>query len=69
MIEANCNRVLVKDISDAQLGKSHPNNEQLQALITLHRTLLCEHYDFFIPTQHPNASRELRRYAAENVAI
>jgi hypothetical protein len=33
---------------DSKLGP-----EQWQALITLHRTLLCEHYDFFVATQYP----------------
>lgn len=32
------------------------NNEQWQALIALHRTLLHEHYDFFLASQHPLAN-------------
>ncbi len=31
------------------------SNEQWRALIALHRTLLHEHYDFFLATQHPLA--------------
>ncbi|KAF1955896.1 hypothetical protein CC80DRAFT_390185, partial [Byssothecium circinans] len=34
-----------------------------QALISLHRTLLHEHHDFYLATQHPNASPALRRLA------
>ncbi|OAP61247.1 hypothetical protein AYL99_03448 [Fonsecaea erecta] len=37
------------------------NNEQWQALIALHRTLLHEHHDFFLASQHPTASAALRR--------
>lgn len=37
------------------------SNEQWQALIALHRTLLHEHHDFFLATQHPTSSPGLRR--------
>ncbi|KAK5459656.1 hypothetical protein LTS15_003785 [Exophiala xenobiotica] len=37
------------------------SNEQWQALIALHRTLLHEHHDFFLASQHPTASPALRR--------
>ena len=37
--------------------------EQWQALITLHRTLLYEHHDFFMATQHPWATPGLRGLA------
>ncbi|KAK5312202.1 hypothetical protein LTR93_011417 [Exophiala xenobiotica] len=36
-------------------------NDQWQALIALHRTLLHEHHDFFFASQHPTASPALRR--------
>lgn len=36
------------------------SNEQWQALIALHRTLLHEHHDFFLASQHPTASAALR---------
>lgn len=36
-----------------------------QALIALHRTLLHEHHDFFLASQHPSASQALRRLAAK----
>ncbi|KAH6980502.1 hypothetical protein EDB80DRAFT_626217, partial [Ilyonectria destructans] len=39
------------------------NGEQYAALVALHRTLLCEHHDFFLASQHPNASPALRRLA------
>ncbi|KAL8678661.1 MAG: hypothetical protein Q9186_005016 [Xanthomendoza sp. 1 TL-2023] len=34
-------------------------DEQWQALIALHRTLLHEHHDFFLASQHPSASPPL----------
>ncbi|KIW12487.1 hypothetical protein PV08_09764 [Exophiala spinifera] len=37
------------------------SDEQWQALIALHRTLLHEHHDFFLASQHPTASLALRR--------
>jgi len=41
------------------------NNEQWQALIALHRTLLHEHHDFFLASQHPSASLALRKLASK----
>ncbi|KAK5991255.1 EST/SMG-like 1-like protein [Cladobotryum mycophilum] len=41
------------------------SNEQWQALIALHRTLLHEHHDFFLASQHPSASPALRRLASK----
>ncbi len=41
------------------------NNEQWQALIALHRTLLHEHHDFFLASQHPSASAPLRKLASK----
>jgi hypothetical protein len=40
------------------------SNEQWQALIALHRTLLHEHHDF-LASQHPSASPALRRLATK----
>jgi len=37
------------------------SNEQYQDLIAVHRTLLYEHHDFFLASQHPTASPALRR--------
>lgn len=66
MVEAKCCEVDAKQAAAAQDpdGK-HPrlNNEQWQALIALHRTLLHEHHDFFLASQHPSASPSLRRLA------
>lgn len=47
MVETKC--IEVDSAQNAQ-GDSAPklNNEQWQALIALHRTLLHEHYDFFL---------------------
>jgi hypothetical protein len=39
------------------------SNEQWQALTALHRTLLHEHHDFFLASQHPSSSPALRRLA------
>jgi hypothetical protein len=41
------------------------SHEQWQALIALHRTLLHEHHDFFLASQHPSASPALRKLAAK----
>lgn len=41
------------------------SNEQWQALIALHRTLLHEHHDFFLASQHPSASPGLRKLATK----
>ncbi|KAI1905978.1 hypothetical protein LOZ12_006427 [Ophidiomyces ophidiicola] len=40
------------------------SNEQWQALIALHRTLLHEHHDFFLASQHPAASPALQKLAS-----
>ncbi|KAL2062098.1 hypothetical protein VTL71DRAFT_6364 [Oculimacula yallundae] len=68
MVEAKCIEVDNKQATLAQADPtSHPklNNEQWQALIALHRTLLHEHHDFFLASQHPSASPALRRLAAK----
>ncbi|KAK7937584.1 uncharacterized protein PG986_014452 [Apiospora aurea] len=49
-----------KKQTDAKL-----NDEQWQALIALHRTLLHEHHDFFLASQHPIASLSLRQLGAK----
>jgi len=64
MIENKC----IEVDNNIQNTKSDPNNakfnnEQWQALITLHRTLLHEHHDFFLASHHPSASPALRRLA------
>ena len=66
MVEAKCIEV---DNKQATLHASGApltlNNEQWQALIALHRTLLHEHHDFFLASQHPSASPALRRLASK----
>ncbi|KAI1839489.1 hypothetical protein JX266_014300, partial [Neoarthrinium moseri] len=53
MVESKCIEVINAQSSqiDAEL-----NDEQWQALIALHRTLLHEYHDFFLASQHPSAS-------------
>ncbi|KAL5866296.1 hypothetical protein ACKVWC_011491 [Pyricularia oryzae] len=66
MVENKCIEVdnaqnsLNNDSASPQL-----NTNQWQALIALHRTLLHEHHDFFLASQHPSASPALRRLAAK----
>ncbi|KAI9865736.1 MAG: hypothetical protein M1813_002194 [Trichoglossum hirsutum] len=69
MVEAKCVDVdnkQARDAQEAEPGKQPKlNNEQWQALIALHRTLLHEHHDFFLASQHPSASPALRRLASK----
>ncbi|CAI0648821.1 unnamed protein product, partial [Colletotrichum noveboracense] len=58
MVESKCIEVV-----NAQGSSPKLNNEQWQALIALHRTLLHEHHDFFLASQHPSASPTLRGLA------
>jgi hypothetical protein len=68
MVEAKCIEV---DNNKAALAQADPSaqpkldNEQWQALIALHRTLLHEHHDFFLASQHPSASPALHRLASK----
>jgi hypothetical protein len=69
MVEGKCIQV---DLKQAQLAKDAPpgqppklNNDQWQALIALHRTLLHEHHDFFLASQHPSATAAVRRLATK----
>ncbi|KAH8750227.1 hypothetical protein F5883DRAFT_435262 [Diaporthe sp. PMI_573] len=63
IVESKCIEV---DSSQSAQNDSNPklNNEQWQALIALHRTLLHEHHDFFLAS-HPSASPALRRLASK----
>ena len=63
MVESKC--IEVDGAQTAQSDTSVLNNEQWQALIALHRTLLHEHHDFFLASQHPSASPALRRLASK----
>ncbi|KAH9908665.1 hypothetical protein F4778DRAFT_357381 [Xylariomycetidae sp. FL2044] len=65
MVESKC--IVVDNAQSSQSSQSDTklNNEQWQALIALHRTLLHEHHDFFLASQHPSASPALRRLASK----
>lgn len=62
MVESKC--IEVDNAQSSQSG-AKLNNEQWQALIALHRTLLHEHHDFFLASQHPSANPALRRLASK----
>ncbi|KAI1286610.1 hypothetical protein F5Y03DRAFT_380589 [Xylaria venustula] len=62
MVESKCIEV---DIAQFKNTDTELNNEQWQALIALHRTLLHEHHDFFLASQHPSASPALKRLASK----
>jgi hypothetical protein len=68
MVETKCIHVDRAQAAAAQ-DLSDPNHklasDHWQALIALHRTLLHEHHDFFLASQHPSASPALRRLAAK----
>ncbi|KAI4162908.1 MAG: hypothetical protein LQ342_003419 [Letrouitia transgressa] len=69
MVEAKCIEVDEKQ-SPAAGEQDHPKHtkltdDQWQALIALHKTLLHEHHDFFLASQHPSASAALSRLAAK----
>ncbi|KAI0398759.1 hypothetical protein F4802DRAFT_123306 [Xylaria palmicola] len=61
MIESKCIEV---DNAQSSQNDTKLNNEQWQALIALHRTLLHEHHDFFLASQHPSASPALKQLAS-----
>ena len=62
MVEAKCINIDAAQAADptSQLGPEH-----WQALIALHRTLLYEHHDFLMATQHPSATPALRGLATK----
>ncbi|MCJ1405751.1 hypothetical protein MMC11_008981, partial [Xylographa trunciseda] len=69
MVEAKC--IDVDDKQSLAAQEKDPSRqtkltpEQWQALIALHKTLLHEHHDFFLASQHPSASPALSRLAAK----
>ncbi|OHE97767.1 hypothetical protein CORC01_06972 [Colletotrichum orchidophilum] len=66
MVESKCIEVdNAQSSTSASETTPRLNNEQWQALIALHRTLLHEHHDFFLASQHPSASLVLRRLARQ----
>ncbi|KAF7716242.1 Uncharacterized protein PECH_008476 [Penicillium ucsense] len=56
MVEKKCCQV---DKQQSELN-SELTATQWQAIISLHRTLLNEHHDFFLASQHPSASASLK---------
>ncbi|EPS34641.1 hypothetical protein PDE_09605 [Penicillium oxalicum 114-2] len=61
MVERKCCEVDKQQMeSNATLTRP-----QWQALISLHRTLLSEHHDFFLASQHPSASPVLKQLPAK----
>ncbi|KAK1750210.1 EST/SMG-like protein 1 [Echria macrotheca] len=65
MVENKCIEVDGAQNAQGDGANTKLNNEQWQALIALHRTLLHEHHDFFLASQHPSASPALRRLASK----
>ncbi|KAH8880132.1 hypothetical protein GQ53DRAFT_670500 [Thozetella sp. PMI_491] len=65
MVESKCIEVCSSQNAQHDINANKLNNEQWQALIALHRTLLHEHHDFFLASQHPSASPPLRRLASK----
>ncbi|KAI0148272.1 hypothetical protein F4776DRAFT_606898 [Hypoxylon sp. NC0597] len=63
MVESKCIEVDKDQLRQNETQQL--SNEQWQALIALHRTLLHEHHDFFLASQHPSASAALRRLASK----
>ncbi|KAF7588023.1 hypothetical protein BBP40_006402 [Aspergillus hancockii] len=57
MVEKKC----IDIIKQQHVQESELSHQQWQALIALHRTLLQEHHDFFMASQHPSATLVLRR--------
>ncbi|KDB20681.1 hypothetical protein H109_07362 [Trichophyton interdigitale MR816] len=54
------------EIDTQQLNsRTELSNDQWKALIAIHRTLLHEHHDFFLASQHPSATERLRKLATE----
>lgn len=68
MVETKCihvDRAQAAALQDGSDPTARLPSDHWQALIALHRTLLHEHHDFFLASQHPSASPALRRLAAK----
>ncbi|KAL1903443.1 hypothetical protein Sste5346_000069 [Sporothrix stenoceras] len=61
MVESKCIEIDSESSAIDPLVKL--DDGQWQALLNLHRTLLHEHHDFMLASQHPSASPALRRVA------
>ena len=62
MVEKKCVEVCTLQTTEAAKPLK---DEQWRALTALHRTLLHEHHDFFLASQHPTASPALRKLATK----
>ena len=63
LVEAKCIELNISP--EKRIPQSQKlSEEQYQKLIGLHRTLLHQHYDFFLVCQHPLANPALRRLPA-----
>lgn len=64
MLESGCHEIYSKQAVYIQ-AQGHPDldNTQMQAVVHIHCTLLYEYYDFFLASQHPNASSPTRKLA------
>ncbi|KAF1362227.1 hypothetical protein EJ07DRAFT_109094 [Lizonia empirigonia] len=72
MVETKCMEVdRAQAAAIAEEGEARTNlaSDHWQTLIALHRTLLHEHHAFFIVSQHPSSSPELRRLADHMLAF
>ena len=68
MVETKCihvDRAQAAALQDGSDPSPKLASDHWQALIALHRTLLHEHHDFFLASQHPSASKALRRLAGK----
>lgn len=63
MVETKCIHVDRAQAAAPQDSNPKLLPDQWQALVALHRTLLDEHHDFFLASQHPSASPALRTLA------
>ena len=62
MVESKCVDVDKKQLlEEDQTRHTKLSKEQWQALIHLHKTLLHEHHDFFLASQHPSAIHDTIR--------
>lgn len=62
MVESKCIEVDTERASHKE-SKLAPDNSNVHSLMALHSTLLHEHHDFFLASQHPSANPALRRLA------
>lgn len=61
VVEKKCVEIDMQQLN----SRTELSNDQWKALIAIHRTLLHEHHDFFLASQHPSATERLRKLATE----